>query len=42
MSTDFYLDGGATYDWERTEGVKFSKEAIRKAEGFVPVKKGRG
>lgn len=30
---------GTTYDWERTEGVKFSKEAIRKAEGFVPSKK---
>ena len=27
------------YDWERTEGISFSKQAIRKAEGFQPSKK---
>jgi uncharacterized protein YgiB involved in biofilm formation len=33
--------GGATFDWERTEGITFSREAIRKAEGFAPPSKQR-
>lgn len=41
-SATLYRDaGGATYDWERTEGITFSRAAIRKAEGFTPLKKGR-
>ena len=30
---------GKTYDWERTADVKFSREAVRKAEGFVISKR---
>jgi uncharacterized protein YgiB involved in biofilm formation len=33
--TVFRDANGKTYDWERTEGIKFSREAIRKADGFV-------
>jgi len=34
-ATVFRDVGGTTYDWERTEGVSFSKLAIQKAEGFL-------
>jgi uncharacterized protein YgiB involved in biofilm formation len=38
-ATLFRDANGATYDWERTDGITFSKEAIRKAEGFQPMKR---
>ena len=34
--------GGNTYDWERTEGITFSRAAIRKADGFTPLKNRKG
>ncbi len=37
-ATLFRDAGGTTYDWERTEGITFSRAAIRKAEGFTPIK----
>jgi hypothetical protein len=40
-ATVFRDVGGATFDWERTEGVTFSREAIRKAEGFAPPPRSR-
>ena len=38
-ATVFRDAAGATYDWQRTEGVKFSPQAIRKVEGFVVAKR---
>lgn len=38
-ATVFRDGNGKTYDAERTDGVVFSAEARRKAEGFAPVKR---
>lgn len=40
-ATVFRDVAGATFDWERTEGITFSRDSIRKAEGFAPPPKGR-
>ena len=40
-ATVFRDVSGATFDWERTEGITFSRESIRKAEGFIPPPKPR-
>ena len=38
-ATLFRDAAGTTYDWERTDGIAFSKASIRKAEGFQPMKR---
>lgn len=40
-ATVFRDAGGSVLDWERTDGVVFSRQSIRKAEGFAPVQRGR-